>query len=181
MEISQGVKYIDTLTGEEKYKQQTTPPKIVVRMTNTQFAEAITTMGMWVGTPCTITHIDGNRVEYCPEQENTLSKVIEENRVLVKEVTDRAIGRLDALVALAVKKAGVKDAAEIKSLADTIKRNLASDISFHQQQIVEVGERVVGSAKGEIAGAITGAIHQAGLKHIAANTLLGGPDKENNI
>jgi len=143
---------------------------IEVEMSAAQFADAITSLNMGSGTPCTIRYVDGERIPDPPDHateaehirdnfENSLDKYAakaHEYRKRIEELTSK----------LSTK---VKD--EIRIALDVMEQQLGSNVPFVVKQFQEATTRITTSAKAEVDAFVTGVVRAAGLQSIAEGRL----------
>ena len=143
---------------------------IEVEMSAAQFADAITSLNIGSGTPCTIRYVQGERVAEPPEEateaehirdnfENALDKYTEKARTYRK--------RIEALTS----KLSAKAKDEIRVALDVIEQQLASNVPFVVKQFQEATTRITTSAKAEVDAFVTGVVRAAGLQSIAEGRL----------
>ena len=143
---------------------------IEVEMSAAQFADAITSLNMGSGTPCTIRHVGGERIAEPPDHateaehirdnfENTLGKFTTKANTYRK--------RIEALTGKLSQKA--RD--EIRIALDVIEDQLASNVPFVVKQFQEATTRITTSAKAEVDAFVTGVVRAAGLQSIAEGRL----------
>lgn len=129
---------------------------VEVVMSQTQFAEAITSIGS-SGTPCTIQYrIDKGVMEKSPfeskirqfndEFEKDMVKIASRCDDLIKEAEDRKLPK------------------SIQQQLKMLKQDLACSVPFVNKQFTEQMEHTVKEAKGEVDAFITNRIHTLGLE-----------------
>jgi len=145
---------------------------IEIEMSAAQFADAITSLNIGSGTPCTIRYVGGERVPDPPDHateaehirdnfENSLDKYAEkahEYRKRIEELTSTS-------------KLSQKAKDEIRIALDVIEQQLTSNVPFVVKQFQEATTRVTTAAKAEVEAFVTGAIRAAGLQSIAEGRL----------
>jgi DNA-binding transcriptional ArsR family regulator len=143
---------------------------IEVEMSAAQFADAITSLNIGSGTPCTVRYIAGKRI---PDPPNHLTEAeyIREN---FEGTLDRykahareARKRIEGLVG----KLGAKAKDEIRIALDVMEQQLASNVPFVVKQFQEATTRITTSAKAEVEAFVTHAVRAAGLAAIAEGRL----------
>lgn len=147
---------------------------VEVDMTYHQYAEAISSMNMGDGVPCTIRRIQGKGViEECPPQVIETEKV---NAELEKAI-QAATSALDA--SLAMSKAQLesskpptkKERQELFDALEKARRELNSNIPFIQDSFKENMDGVVLDAKMNVEAFVANKIHSLGLKGLEAEML----------
>lgn len=146
---------------------------IKVRMTETQFAQAITHLNS-SGTPCTLEYFNG---EYIEKPKTIMNKRLEfqnEFKESLKEIkeyldeTNKNIG--DILNKKNISKA---DRNEMLSMIDRIQTKVVSDLPFVEKCFNEVMEGIVTEAKNEYEHFVEQKIKSVGLEQINKLKLLG--------
>lgn len=143
---------------------------IEVEMSAAQFADAITSLNMGGGTPCTIRYVGGERVAPPPDHateaehirdnfENTLDKYTTKARTYRKKIEELT------------SKLSTKARDEIRIALDVIEDQLASNVPFVVKQFQEATTRITTSAKAEVDAFVTGVVRAAGLQSIAEGRL----------
>lgn len=132
---------------------------IRVEMTNTQFADAITSFHEGMGTPVTIKYIAGEgRKDTAPFQ----SKVVEFNEEF-KDTMEEIASNFDKVIALAKQtKAQVRLQKEIEGL----KQRMRSNFPFITTQFTEQMAKTVTEAKGEVESFFNNLIDKHGLENL---------------
>lgn len=124
---------------------------IEVWMSETQFAQAITSMNMGSGSPCTLVRLGSQAID-APERED----VINSHKEMVKEKLGKV---MDQQIATAQKVKEWREAKhrptlkELDGLLDNLTihaSNFESNMGWYAQCFEEHMEKVVGSAKAEI-------------------------------
>lgn len=149
-----------------------TQPYIEVVMSYTQFAEAITSLNT-EGTPCTIQHLDGERIEPCPFSNKRMEFEDEFARSMknMKARLDKLVE--DSKEVLSASKAPNKAErnmilSEINSLTGT----LTNHIPFIASQWNEQLTNTVKEAKGEIEGFMETKIRTTGIEALKSQAPL---------
>lgn len=143
-------------------------PYIEVEMSAAQYAEAITTMNVMNGVPCTVLYKDGKRVDQPPLVE------VETDKVKVgfeKKIREAAAGlsKLEDVVAQALDDAKMtnKQRDELKKqLVDPIRtayREIALNAPFVLEQFERATERITKVAKAEVDALVTHVAQMAGI------------------
>jgi len=130
------------------------PEKLMaeVEMTQTQFAEMITSFNQGNGTPCTLRFIDGKRIESNPKRPDPLSTLEAESGNADTRAIDSLRSLLITLGVTAEKKRplSVSSQREIISKLLTILSNLESDREFYKEQACRDIESMVQEAKATV-------------------------------
>lgn len=143
---------------------------IEIEMSAAQFADAITSLNMGSGTPCTIRYVAGERVASPPDHateaehirdnfESTLDKY-KANAHTYRKKIEELTGKLSA-----------KAREEIRIALDVIEDQLSSNVPFVVKQFQEATTRITTSAKAEVEAFVTGVVRAAGLQSIAEGRL----------
>ena len=143
---------------------------IEVEMSASQFADAITSLNMGSGTPCTIRYVGGERVPDPPDHateaehirdnfEGSLGRYTEKARVYRRKIEELT------------SKLSAKARDEIRIALDVIEDQLASNVPFVVKQFQEATTRVTTAAKAEVEAFVTGVVRAAGLQSIAEGRL----------
>ena len=138
---------------------------IEVTMSQTQFAEAITSMNIGSGVPVTLSRIQGEGIEPCPE--------IHKREEFEKEFRERCLD-LDEKVKGMIEKAGsflTKSGAvsmgDRKGLIEELRRlrqEIRSNIPFVQKSFDEQMEKTIVEGKGEIEAFFNNAVQKLGIE-----------------
>lgn len=137
-------------------------PYIEVQMSASQFSEAITSLNMGMGTPCTVAHVGGKRLE---------RPTIENERILfdveIDQATQEAVNTIEELIAAITEEKMSKKAQErLLGLARTSLRKLTDSLPFIAEMYAETLNRLEQQAKTEISAYADHAIHQYGLEAV---------------
>lgn len=151
---------------DRTYSQALRGDLIEVDLSAAQFAELLTTMNVSEGVPCTISYLNGVRVERPPEILHETEKVQntfkDKLRGLVSLVRSRSKEIREVLDS---KKNLVQDdRRKITSLLDTIAMELESNLPYTLDVFAEAAEKVVTHAKAEVDAFVTANVVAAGLK-----------------
>jgi hypothetical protein len=145
-------------------------PYIEVDLSASQFAEAITTLNVGVGTPCTMRHLNGREFEpVAPIDERPIFET-EGSQVLADCIAaiDNAQAALDAATLTA------KAKQSIQAGITSARRKLSESLPFLEEQYKERLDTVEQQAKTEIAAYFDHAVHQVGIEALRNPKLLGG-------
>lgn len=138
---------------------------VKVRMTTNQFSEAITSLNIGNGVPCTIEFIANNTVDKFPNVEsrkefihrkfsdrmNNFAKTLKEKQLRVKELS-------------AKKTLSKEDQKELNWTVDWLTQEVAQNIPFFMECFQETMDEVVLEAKSEVENAIQHKITTLGLE-----------------
>lgn len=143
---------------------------IEVEMSQSQFAELITSFGHGDGVPCTIREVMGERKEECPfnnkrmEFENEVKEHIEEihadTEKLLKEV---------AYLFNEKKTLNKADKEKVTDLLNKINREIKSNTPFIMSQFNEQMDKTVKEAKGEVEAFTQNKMHSLALEALKQN------------
>ena len=141
---------------------------IEVTLSAAQFAEAITSMNMGSGTPCTIERVNQEFVEDPPAIETEVERIKsafgEDLQNMVSKMREYR-KEVETLSAKLPEKARER----MRIALDVMVQQLASNVPFIMEQFNEASDRVVTAAKHDIEAFAMHAIHTAGLDAIAAD------------
>lgn len=143
---------------------------IEVEMSAAQFADAITSLNIGSGTPCTIRYVGGKRMEDPPDHA-TEAEHIRENfadslgKYAAKAHTYRK--KIEELTS----KLSAKAKDEIRIALDVMEQQLTSNVPFVVKQFQEATTRISTAAKAEVEAFVTGVVRAAGLQSIAEGRL----------
>lgn len=144
-----------------------------VRMSNAQFADAITNMNVMPGIPCTITRVNGNSMQDTPYLQTPTEKV--QSRIV------EGVGpRIEQIVANLAEIEKEVDASTLTKAAKTRIKSLLiqsknkMDAGFHRfmvDQLSEATEKMVSNAKTEIEAMMTGIIQRTGIAALKGESM----------
>ena len=143
---------------------------IEVEMSAAQFADAITSLNIGSGTPCTIRYVQGERIPEPPDHPTEAQHIrdnFENSLDKYKAKTHEYRQRIEELTS----KLSSKAKEEIRVALDVMEQQLASNVPFVVKQFQEATTRVTTSAKAEVEAFVTGAVRSAGLQAIAEGRL----------
>jgi len=150
---------------------------IEIEMSNTQFAELITTMNVGDGVPCTIRHIGRQRMEDPPgvEQRQIFEDEFKDDIQKVGKKIESAIQKAEEIYN---RKGNINksDRNQVVSLLRSIAQDINSNMPFVHSQFNEAMDKTVAEAKGEIEAFVTNKITSLGIAALK-NQL---PEIENN-
>lgn len=156
---------------------------IDIVMSETQFAEAITSLNMGSGVPVTLERVNNKRIDPCPEvnkrkeseQEfkTRCANISNMTKQAAKEATDLLSG------------SGVLKKEDRKRLSDliyTIQMNIEQNLPFVNTSFNRQIEKTIMEAKGECEAFFTTAVHKLGIEALNTKSpqLIGYEKKEEN-
>ena len=139
---------------------------VEIEMSAAQFAEAITSLNMGSGTPCTIRYVGGERVPNPPDYATEAEHVRNNFKETLGKYTERAHEERKRIEKL-TSKLSAKAQEEIRIALDVMEQQLASNVPFVVDQFQEATTRVTTAAKAEVEAFVTHAVRAAGLQAIA--------------
>ena len=143
---------------------------IEVEMSAAQFADAITSLNMGSGTPCTIRYVGGERIAE-PPNHATEAEHIRENFEgsldKYKEKAHRYRKKIEELTS----KLSTKARDEIRIALDVMEQQLGSNVPFVVKQFQEATTRITTAAKAEVDAFVTHVVRAAGLQSLAEGRL----------
>jgi hypothetical protein len=155
---------------------ETSPEYIEVEMSQSQFAEAITSMNLGDGVPCTITYLAGNRVPNPPENEKPREVIREEFKEKMKSVSKKFDGGISEIAELLKKKSlGKADREEILEVLSQLQMELGCNIPFIHRSFDEATDQTVVEAKGEVEAFIMTNVVNAGLSALTSKNVIKTP------
>lgn len=160
-----------TLTREWYYARRL--PLIQVRMSSNQFAEAITSLNVGSGVPCTVEMLDGKKVERYTPLESRKEFVHRAFQDRMKEFGDTIRERQSLAKELVKKKTLSKEdihnlTHHLEWLTGEVERN----IPFFAKCFQETADEIVAEAKSEVENAIMHKINTLGLGELQKQNLL---------
>ena len=153
---------------------------IEVEMSAAQFADAITSLNIGSGTPCTIRYVGGQRVPDPPDHATEAEHIRDNFEKSVDKYTAKAHEYRKVIDRL-TSKLPTKAKEQIRVALDVIEDQLASNVPFVVKQFQEATTRITTAAKAEVDAFVTGVVRAAGLQSIAEGrlpSLLPSGDKE---
>lgn len=143
---------------------------IEIEMSANQFSDAITSLNVGSGTPCTIRYIAGQRIEdppiYETEAEHIRNNFAGSLDKYIKKATEYR-KRIEKLT----DKLSTKTKEEIRVALDVIEQQLAANVPFVVKMFQEAATRITTAAKAEVEAFVTHAVRAAGLQAIAEGRL----------
>jgi len=140
---------------------------IQVEMSNTQFAEMITSMNIGDGVPCTIRYIENKRMENPPETQQR--QIFEDEfKADVQKVGGKISSAIENAKMLLSTKGTIKkaDKQRIIGLLESVAQDINSNMPFVETQFNNAMDKSVHEAKGEIEGFIQNKITSLGIEAI---------------
>ena len=141
---------------------------IQIRMTTSQFADMITSIGMGGGTPVTLMYVRGDeksrREDPPPPSAHTDFR--REYQEDISSITEQ----LDDIIA--------STKGSVRKKAEALKRHIAANMPFLQRQLERKMETTVSEAKATVDDFILQRMHQIGLDAVQAQSLLALPEYE---
>ena len=142
---------------------------VEVSMSEVQFASAITSLNMGVGTPCTISHLDSKTVRE-PDADQTKQTFEKEGEEHFAELLKMA-QELEKLTNLKASEVKAPQRERMSFLALKLQQGLSCNREFFHEQFQETMDKVVSAAKAEIQAHVAHVVRSAGLKAIAEKDL----------
>ena len=121
---------------------------ITISMSESQFAQFITSMNTGSGAPCTLTYVDGERVPDPPVEQNTKERFADEVRAKGEQIISRLDAAMQEVDALLL--SGKATKANLKSVKDKVaglKSELTSNMPFMIDQFSESVEKITDRAR----------------------------------
>jgi hypothetical protein len=139
---------------------------IEIELSPMQFAEAITTLNVGDGIPCTIRRINNHGVEDCPEEtvrqrfEDEFADTCKESTKAAYDLVEEARNLLDQKT---IRKSDCKNLIEVLQRLAT---NLSSNLPFVQSQFNESMDKVTTDAKTSVEAFFLHRINEIGVKSL---------------
>lgn len=152
---------VDRKYKQDWYHTNGSIPIVEVEMSQTQFAEIITSMNMGDGFPVTIRSVEGKRTEACP-YENKRMQHANEFKKTMQDFGGRLKNTSDELLKT-IAKLPKKDQENAKNLLNMLVQEIDSNIPFYGDQFERQMDKTVTEAKGEVEAFIQNKIATAGL------------------
>jgi len=141
---------------------------MVIEMSHAQFAEAITSLNMGDGVPCTIRRSRGEAVPYIPQdletEQDKVSEGFQERMNKLSESLQKALESANA--ALDKKTVNKKDREVIRDSLRRIVQEIECNIPFVLDSFIKSTTKVTAAATAEIDGFMTMALQKVGLEHL---------------
>jgi hypothetical protein len=166
----------------EYFRHDDAIPIVTIGMSASQFVDMITTQNMGEGVPCTITSIDGIRMESPPAQQTELAAIhslFEERVEDVKRSLDVQVQEVDSI--LDKKNLTKEDRGKVREAVRTAARVFYDHAPFVLGVFSEHTEKMVSKGKAEVESFINLALHRAGVKSVKDSNgrlILGSGDGE---
>lgn len=141
-----------------------------IKLTNSQFAEAITSLNNGSGTPCTLQFADGKQIPQ--DLPSFYQKMKDNDKTLIKDGLRKDINALkestDKITEIFNSKRtfSKKDQSEILGILNLIRRDLDGSLDFYADCYAEKMDKVSSDSKTEIEAYIDGAIRRAGIRNL---------------
>lgn len=142
-------------------------PIVEIEMSQTQFAEMITSMNQGEGVPVTLRYIEGKKMEEC-DFENKRSQHAAEFKETMGVFAQTVRESSNKLLAM-IGKLAKKDQDAAKSILGQIIQEIESNIPFYEKQFQRQMDHTVKEAKGEVEAFVQNRITSAGLKALQAD------------
>ncbi len=137
-----------------------------LKMSNTQFAELITNLNNGGGLPCTITRLNGKRIEGEPIQ-NKRKQFVNDFKESMKTEAERLEILNECISELEDKgRAGKNDIKALRQRFNSAKQQIESNIPFVAKSFNEQMDKTVKEAKGEIEGYLQNKIQHLGIESL---------------
>jgi len=138
---------------------------ITVELTELQFGQLLSSMGVGEGVPASLLRFNGEAVEATPDPEKmgTILQEFKDDLVGLSKMADDLFGNARELS----RKPGGLKAGEKKELLEkvaTLVQQVKHNIPFIGTQLQRTMDRMTEQAKGEISAALTNAVEKAGLE-----------------
>jgi hypothetical protein len=138
-----------------------------IRMSANQFAEAITSLNMGGGVPCTIEYANENKIEALPEIDNRKEFVHNQFQKRMKDFSQKLKeNQLAAQELINKKTLSKQDQETLNGLINVMTQEVSSNIPFFAKCFQETMDDVVKEAKTEIDSAIQHKINMLGLEKL---------------
>ena len=143
---------------------------IEVEMSAAQFADAITSLNLGSGTPCTIRYVQGERMADPPDHATEAEHIRDNFEGSLDKYKEKAHTYRKKIEALTTK-LSTKARDEIRIALDVMEQQLGSNVPFVVKQFQEATTRITTAAKAEVDAFVTGIVRAAGLQSIAEGRL----------
>jgi hypothetical protein len=153
-----------------------------VEMSQTQFAEAISSMNQGSGVPVTIKRLNGKRIEPCPftNKRQQFEQEFEQRMKKMADGFDEMTARAEEI--LSAGKAPTKaEKQEIMNTLFKVKQELGSNIPYVNSCFNEQMDRTVMEAKGEVEALVQNTLNRLGLESLEQLTGLQPPDRRRDV
>lgn len=161
----------DRYFGREEY--------INVEMSNTQFAELITSMNYGVGVPVTLKHFNGIVPEDPPIRNKRAQHSQEFKEKMVKFTKTLEDGQKELQTLLNKQKLSKEDKRRMENLFQHLTTNIKNNIPYFEKAFEKQMDKTVTEAKGEVESFIANSIQLTGLEEMKKQgKMLGIENKE---
>jgi len=173
MRVSRSYKHVSNYS--ERYFAEHTPI-IEIRMTHSQFSQAITSMNMGSGVPVTLEMLKGQRFPRC--EEKTVSEIANDGLDETFNNFADKISKGERRLHQIIEKKGTilkKEREEIINIYNMLMQELRDNIPFLHKCMVEAYEKTAQSSKADIEAFYTNAIMRMGeeaINHKKINHIL---------
>lgn len=161
---------VDRHLEQDWYHADSRTPIVEIEMSQSQFAEMITSMNMGDGIPVTIRSVEGVRMEE-PAYENKRMQASNDFKKRMKEFGDR-IDAYEADMLKKVEKLSKKDQEEMKKMIEQLSQEVRSNIPFYEDQFTRQMNKTVVEAKAEVEAFVNNKIMSTGIEAIKAQNML---------
>jgi hypothetical protein len=164
--------FVETSLGRDNYYKDKL--LLQVRMTNSQFAELITSLNTGSGTPCTLEYSDGKKFESLPKQkiiEETAKKEFSlQNDEFLEQVRRMSIEANEIIEKKTLTK---EDRKKLNWFFGNVFQQVSSNIPFYEKQFEERIDSMIADAKVEIENEIIHRLTNVGFQQINNSKMLG--------
>ena len=143
---------------------------VEIEMSAAQFADAITSLNMGSGTPCTIRYVGGERIAEPPNHATEAEHIRDNFESTLDKYKAKAHTYRKKIEAL-TSKLSSKAREDIRIALDVIEDQLGANVPFVVKQFQEATTRITTAAKAEVDAFVTGVVRAAGLQSIAEGRL----------
>lgn len=142
---------------------------ISVQLSPAQFAELLTSMNVGTGVPCTIEHVNGEKMprltmEDIPKEAASIINHMREKGQEITKHFQRFEDKMKQLVG--EKKISKKMADEIEGTFFKLKQDLQSNLPFYLDQLNKSSEKIVVAKKAEVDAFVSTIITRMGLEKL---------------
>lgn len=145
---------------------------IEVQMTNTQFADLITSLNMGSGVPCTIIEFDNKRIE----QDSTKEYKVDFHKRRMKNTSEEFMkhvkDKLEELKTVS-SKLSKKDQQVVQNLSSSIATMIEKNFPWYIEQFYEEMEQIAQDIKSNMEADVMHRLSNIGLTKVTENKLLG--------
>jgi hypothetical protein len=153
---------VDRHLEQDWYHTDGSTPIVEIEMSQTQFAEMITSMNMGDGVPVTIRHVQGSKIEPSPYRNKRAMHAQEFKQTM--QVFEQTVKETSGKLLEMISKLPKKDQDQASRLVSQILQEIGSNIPFYEEQFQRQMDRTVKEAKGEVEAFIQNRTTSAGLK-----------------